>query len=81
MDIRSLHRLVQAQLAFLRFEAILGLQGKVDWADFKAARPGAGNLTLYLLTMETGLLADALPQAGHPLHPEKLSGCPPVGFP
>jgi transposase len=40
--------------AFLRFETVPGLQGQVDWADFKVARPGGRDLTVYLFAMVLG---------------------------
>ena len=40
--------------AFLRFETVPGLQGQVDWADFKVATAGAKDITLYLFIMVLG---------------------------
>ena len=40
--------------AFLRFETVPGLQGQVDWADFKIACPGAADITLFLFVMVLG---------------------------
>jgi len=44
----------QKRQAFLRFETIPGLQGQVDWADFKVAVAGAADITLYLFIMLLG---------------------------
>ena len=40
--------------AFLRFETIPGMQGQVDWADFKVATAGAKDISLYLFIMVLG---------------------------
>lgn len=40
--------------AFLRFETIPGLQGQVDWADFKVTVAGSSDITLYLFLMVLG---------------------------
>lgn len=40
--------------AFLRFETVPGLQGQVDWADFKVAVAGAADITLYLFLLVLG---------------------------
>ena len=40
--------------AYLRFETIPGLQGQVDWADFKVTQEGAFDITLYLFIMVLG---------------------------
>ena len=40
--------------AFLRFETIPGLQGQVDWADFKVVSPGAADMTLFLFILVLG---------------------------
>ena len=40
--------------AFLRFETIPGLQGQVDWADFKVSVAGASDMTLFLFIMVLG---------------------------
>lgn len=40
--------------AFLRFETVPGLQGQVDWADFKVSVSGTTDLTLYLFVMVLG---------------------------
>lgn len=40
--------------AFTRFETIPGLQGQVDWADFKISITGAADITLYLFVLVLG---------------------------
>jgi transposase len=40
--------------AFIRFETIPGLQGQVDWADFKISVGGGADITLYLFVMVLG---------------------------
>lgn len=40
--------------AFTRFETIPGLQGQMDWADFKISVPGGKDITLYLFVMVLG---------------------------
>ena len=40
--------------AYIRFETIPGLQGQVDWGDFKVVVPGAADLTLYLFVLVLG---------------------------
>jgi transposase len=40
--------------AFTRFETIPGLQGQVDWADFKISVGDGTDITLYLFLMVLG---------------------------
>ena len=40
--------------AYLRFETVPGLQGQVDWADFKAAGAGLADITVYLFLLVLG---------------------------
>ena len=40
--------------AFLRFETVPGLQGQMDWADFKIAAAGVADITVYLFLLVLG---------------------------
>ena len=40
--------------AYIRFETVPGLQGQVDWADFKVIQPGVRDMTLYLFVLVLG---------------------------
>jgi len=40
--------------AYLRFETVPGLQGQVDWGDFKVSAADAVDLTLYLFVLVLG---------------------------
>lgn len=40
--------------AYIRFETIPGLQGQIDWGDFKVSVPDAADITLYLFLLVLG---------------------------
>ena len=53
LHVRKVKKKLRRQ-AFIRFETIPGLQGQMDWADFKVADLHGGSFTVYLFVLVLG---------------------------